>query len=153
MHLPWFDFFVTDGRVSTIYDGNARAAVQQVVADEDLSRYIGIARHGEDFVASHARLRRTRELNAYRGLLNEQALADRLAALGYLVIEPEFLPAEEQVRLFAAAGRIVAIGGAGLEYGLLIGREDLADSSLAHRRWTLDLHAAMPAVAAFMENR
>jgi capsular polysaccharide biosynthesis protein len=313
VHLLWSNFFLADGCVSTIYDGNARGAVQQVVAHEELSRYIGIARHGEDFVtpcarlrdaqriagpvlfatsdephnwglwllyvlpavahftrnrhlyrklfvfATHpnmrallallgvqddeiilhdcgaaywfeevhvfrqsmrdcyvnpaacgfyaqlrdrvvarhgrsparklyvARLRRTRELNAYRGLLNEQALADRLSALGYLVIEPEFLAVEEQIRLFAGAERIVAIGGAGLfnavfcreatrllgiestplfldahsnvfagaglEYGLVIGREDLADSSLAHRRWTLDLDAAMPAVAAFMENR
>ena len=313
VHLLWSDFFLADGCVSTIYDGNARAAVQQVVAHEELSRYIGIARCGEDFVvprarlrdaqriegpvlfatsdephnwglwllyvlpavvhftrnrhlyrklfvfATHpnmrallallgvrddemilhdcgtaywfeevhvfrqsmrdcyvspaarglyaqlrdaviarhgpspvrklyvARLRRTRELNAYRGLLNEQALADRLAALGYLVIEPEFLAVEDQIRLFAGADRIVAIGGAGLfntvfcrpgarlldiestplfldahsnvfagaglEYGLVIGQEDSADSSLAHRRWTLDLDAAMPAVAALMENR
>ena len=312
VHLLWSNFFVDDDCVSTIYDGNARSAVQQVVAYEDLSRYIGITRHGEDFVVSRARLRgaeriegqvlfatadephnwglwllytlpavvhftrnrhlyrklfvfathpnmrallrllgvrddevilhdcgtaywfeevhvfrqsmrdcyispsirelyaqlrdavvarhgppparklyvarlrRTRELNAYRGLLNEQALADRLAGLGYLVIEPEFLAVEEQIRLFAGAERIVAIGGAGLfnavfcrpgarlldiestplfldahsnvfagaglEYGLVIGREDLADSSVAHRRWTLDLDAACPAVAAFMEN-
>ncbi len=313
VHLLWSNFFVAGNCVSTIYDGNARSAVQQVVAYEDLSRYIGITRHGEDFVVSRtrlrgaeriegqvlfatadephnwglwllytlpavvhftrnrhlyrklfvfathpnmrallrllgvrddevilhdcgtaywfeevhvfrqsmrdcyispsirelyaqlrdaivarhgpsparklyvARLRRTQELNAYRGLLNEQALADRLAGLGYLVIEPEFLAVEEQIRLFAGAERIVAIGGAGLfntvfcrpgarlldiestplfldahsnvfagaglEYGLVIGREDLADSSVAHRRWTLDLHAALPAVAAFMENR
>ncbi len=313
VHLLWSNFFVGDGCVSTIYDGDARGAVQQVVAYGDLSRYVGIARHGEDFVVSRARLRdaqriegrvlfatsdephnwglwllytlpavvhftcnrhlyrklfvfathpnmralltllgvrddevilhdcgtaywfeevhvfrqsmrdctislpargfyarlrdsvvarhgpsparklyvarlrRTREMNAYRGLLNEQALADRLAALGYLVIEPEFLSVEEQIRLFAGAERIMAIGGAGLfntvfcqsgarlldiestplfldahsnvfagaglEYGLIIGREDLADSSVAHRRWTLDLDAAMPAVAAFMENR
>ena len=313
VHLLWSNFFLVDGCVCTTYDGNARASVQQVVAYEDLSRYVGIARHGEDFVvcrarlrdaqriegpvlfatsdephnwglwllyslpavvhftrnrhlyrklfvfATHpnmrailtllgvrddevilhdcgtaywfeevhvfrqsmrdcyvspaarglytqlrdavmarhgpsparklyvARLRRTRELNAYRGMLNEQALAERLAALGYFVIEPEFLPVEEQVRLFAGAERIVAIGGAGLfntvfcrpgarlldiestplfldahsnvfagaglEYGLVIGREDLADSSLAHRRWTLDLDAAMPAIAAFMDDR
>ena len=313
VHLLWSNFFVADGCVSTIYDGDARGAVQQVVAHEDLSRYIGVARHGEDFVVPHARLRdaqriegpvlfatsdephnwglwllytlpavvhfarnrhlyrklfvfaahpnmrallallgvrddeiilhdcgtaywfeemhvfrqsmrdcyispaarelyaqlrdavvarhgplparklyvarlrRTRELNAYRGLLNEQALADCLAALGYLVIEPEFLAVADQIHLFAGAERIVAIGGAGLfntvfcrrgtrlldiestplfldahsnvfagaglEYGLMIGREDLADSSLAHRRWALDLDAAMPVVAAFMENR
>ncbi len=313
VHLLWSNFFLADGCLSTIYDGNAREAVRQVVAHEELSRWIGIARHGEEFVTSRARLRdaqriegpvlfatsdephnwglwllyvlpavvhftrnrhlyrklfvfathpnmrallrllgvrdeevvlhdcgtaywfeevhvfrqsmrdcyispaarrlyaqlresvvarhgpsparklyvarlrRTRELNAYRGLLNEQALADRLAALGYLVIEPEFLAVEDQIRLFAGAERIVAIGGAGLfntvfcrpgarlldiestplfldahsnvfagaglEYGLAIGREDRADSSLAHRRWTLDLDAAMPAVADFMENR
>lgn len=313
VHLLWSNFFVADGCVSTIYDGDARGAVRQVVAHEELSRYIGVTRHGDDFVVSRARLRdakriegavlfatsdephnwglwllyvlpavvhftcnrhlyrklfvfavhpnmrallallgvrdhevishdcgtaywfeevhvfrqsmrdcyvspaarglyaqlrdavvarhgasparklyvarlrRTRELNAYRGLLNEQALADRLSALGYLVIEPEFLAVEDQIRLFAGAERIVAIGGAGvfnavfcqpgarlldiestplfldahsnvfagagLEYGLVIGREDLADSSLAHRRWTLDLDAAMPTVAKFMENR
>lgn len=313
VHLLWSNFFVADGCVSTIYDGDARGAVQQVVAHEELSRYIGVTRQGEEFVVprarlrdaqriggpvlfatsdephnwglwllyvlpavvhftrnrhlyrklfvfavhpnmrallallgvhddemilhdcgtaywfeevhvfrqsmrdcyispaarglyarlrdsvvarhgpSHARklyvarLRRTRELNAYRGLLDEQDLADRLSALGCLVIEPEFLAVEEQIRLFAGADRIVAIGGAGvfnavfcqpgarlldiestplfldahsnvfagagLEYGLVIGREDTADSSLAHRRWTLDLDAAMPAIAEFMENR
>lgn len=313
VHLLWSNFFVADGCVSTIYDGDARAAVQQVVAHRDLSRYIGITRHGAEFVvprarlreaqridepvlfatsdephnwglwllyvlpavvhftrnrhlyrklfvfATHpnmrallallgvrddelilhdcgtaywfqevhvfrqsmrdcyvspaarglyahlrdavvarhgpsparmlyvARLRRTRDLNAYRGLLNEAALAVRLAALGYQVVEPEFLAVEEQIRLFAGAERIVAIGGAGLfnavfcragarlldiestplfldahsnvfagaglDYGLVIGREDTADESLAHRRWTLDLDAAMPAVAEFMGNR
>lgn len=311
VHLLWSNFFVTDGCVSTIYDGNARDAVQQVTAYEELSRYIGITRHGEDFVVAHARLRdaqritgtvlfatsdephnwglwllyvlpavvhftehrhlyrklfvfavhpnmrallallgvqddeiilhdcgtaywfeevhvfrqsmrdccispaarhrfaqvrdgvvarhgpsparklyiarlrRTRELNAYRGLLDEQALIDRLAALGYLAIEPEFMSVEEQIRHFAGADRIVAIGGAGLfntvfcqagarimdiestplfldahsnvfvgaglDYGLMIGREDPADSSLAHRRWSIDLDAAMPVIAEFME--
>ena len=313
VHLLWSNFFLADGCVSTIYDGNARGAVEQVVAYEDLSSFTGIARHGGEFAVSRARLRdarriegpvlfatsdephnwglwllyvlpavahftcnrhlyrklfayaahpnmrallallgvrddelilhdcgaaywfeevhvfrqsmrdcyvspaaralyarlrdavvarhgpslahklyvsrlrRTRELNAYRGLLDEQALADRLAAMGYLVIEPEFLPVEEQIRLFAGAERIVALGGAGLfnavfcrpgarlldiestplfldahsnvfagaglEYGLVIGREDTTDSSVGHRRWTLDLHAALPAVAAFMENQ
>lgn len=311
VHLLWSDFFVADGVVSTIYDGDARAAVQQIVAVAELSSYIGVTRSGNDFVvprarlrdaqrisgpvlfatsdephnwglwllytlpavvhftrnrhlyrklfvfavhpnmrallallgvredeiilhdcgtaywfeevhvfrqsmrdcyispaarlvhaqvrdgivARHgpsgvrklyvARLRRTRELNAYRGLLDEQALADRLASLGYVTIEPEFLAAEEQIRLFAGADRIVAIGGAGLfntvfcqagtrlidiestalyldahsnifagcglEYGLMIGREDAADGSLAHRRWSIDLEAAMPAIAEFME--
>ena len=79
-------------------------------------RDAAVARHGPSPARKLyvARLRRTRELNAYRGLLNEQALADRLAALGYLVIEPEFLSVEDQIRLFAGAERIVAIGGAGL---------------------------------------
>ena len=313
VHLLWSNFFVADGVVSTIYDGNARAAVQQVVAVAELSHYIGVTQRGDDFVvprarlanaqripgpvlfatsdephnwglwllyalpavvhftrnrqlyrklfvfavhpnmrallallgvrddeiilhdcgtaywfeevhvfrqsmrdfyispaarllfgeirddavARHgpsdvrklyvARLRRTRELNAYRGLLDEQALADRLAALGYVTIEPEFMTAEEQIRLFAGAERIVAIGGAGLfntvfcraetrlmdiestalyldahsniftgcglDYGLAIGREDAADSSLAHKRWSIDLDAAMPAIAEFMEKR
>ncbi len=313
VHLLWSNFFIADGCVSTIYDGNARDAVRQVVANAELSRYIGVTRHGEDFVvprtrlrdaqritgpvlfatsdephnwglwllyvlpavvhftrnrhlyqklfvfavhsnmraflallgvreddiilhdcgtaywfdevyvfrqsmrdfyitpaarqlygqvrdmivARHgpsparkiyiARLRRTRELNAYRGLLNEHALADRLSALGYAAVEPEFMTVEDQVRLFAGAGRVVAIGGAGLfntvfchpgtrlldiestplfldahsnvfagsglEYGLMIGREDQADGSLAHRRWSIDLDAAMPVIADFMEQR
>lgn len=313
VHLLWSNFFVVDGVVSTIYDGDAQAAVQQVVAVAELSSYIGVTRRGDDFVvprarlrdaqsipgpvlfatsdephnwglwllyalpaavhftrnrhlyrklfvfavhpnmrallaligvredeiilhdcgtaywfeevhvfrqsmrdfyispaarmlygeirdgivARHApsglrklyvaRLRRTRELNAYRGLLDEQALADRLASLGYVTIEPEFMTAEEQIRLFAGADRIVAIGGAGLfntvfcragtrlmdiestalyldahsnifagcglDYGLMIGREDAADSSLAHKRWSIDLEAAMPAIAEFMEKR
>ncbi len=311
VHLLWSNFFVADGCVSTIYDGNARNAVQQVVANEELSRYIGITHRGTDFVVPHARLRdaqriqgpvlfatsdephnwglwllyvlpavvhftrhrhlyrklfvfavhpnmrallallgvcddeiilhdcgtaywfdevhvfrqsmrdcyisptarqifaqvrdgvlarlgpsparklyvsrlrRTRELNAYRGLLDESALIDRLAALGYLAIESEFMAVDEQIRHFAGADRIVAIGGAGLfntvfcqpgarimdiestplfldahsnvfagaglDYGLMIGREDPADSSLAHRRWSIDLDAAMPVIAEFME--
>jgi len=311
VHLLWSNFFVTGAYASTIYDGNARDAVQQVVAHEELSRYIGISRRGEDFVVSQARLndaqritgtvlfatsdephnwglwllyvlpavvhftqhrhlyrklfvfavhpnmrallallgvrddeiilhdcgtaywfeevhvfrqsmrdccispaarqifaqvrdgvvarhgpsparklyvarlRRTRELNAYRDLLDEQALIDRLAALGYLAVEPEFMAVEDQIRHFAGADRIVAIGGAGLfntvfchpgariidiestplfldvhsnifagaglDYGLMIGREDPADSSAAHRRWSIDLDAAMPAIAEFME--
>jgi len=312
VHLLWSNFFVADGRVSTIYDGNAREAVRQVTAYEELSRYIGITRRGEDFVVPRARLRdaqriagavlfatsdephnwglwllyvlpavvhftqhrhlyrklfvfavhpnmrallallgvrdeevilhdcgaaywfeevhvfrqsmrdcyispaarqvfaqvrdgvvarlgpsparklyvsrlrRTREFNAYRGLLDEQALIDRLAALGYFAIEPEFMAVEDQIRHFVGAGRIVAIGGAGLfntvfcrdgarimdiestplfldahsnvfagaglDYGLMIGREDPADSSVAHRRWSIDLDAAMPAIAKFMED-
>lgn len=56
VHLLWSNFFVTGAYASTIYDGNARDAVQQVVAHEELSRYIGISRRGEDFVVSQARL-------------------------------------------------------------------------------------------------
>jgi len=313
VHLLWSNFFIADGCVSTIYDGDARVAVQQVVASTELSRYIGVTRRGEDFLVPYARLRdaqriagpvlfatsdephnwglwllyvlpavvhftrhrhlyrklfvfavhpnmrallallgvhegdvilhecgaaywfdevhvfrqsmrdcyvspasrelydqlrnrivaqhgasplgklyisrlrRTRELNAYRGLLDEQALADRLSVLGYAVVEPEFMTPEDQIHLFAGADRIVAIGGAGLfntvfchpgarimdiestpsyldahsnifagrglEYGLMIGREDQADSSLAHKRWSIDLDAAMAAIADFMENR
>jgi len=313
VHLLWSNFFIADGVVSTIYDGDARASVQQVVANAELSRYIGVTRRGEDFVvprarlhgarripgpvlfatsdephnwglwllyvlpavvhftrnralyrklfvfavhpnmrafltllgvqeddiilhdcgtaywfeevhvfrqsmrdfyispaarllyaqvrdavvARHgpsalrklyvARLRRTRELGAYRGLLDEQALADRLSALGYTAVEPEFMSVEDQVRLFAGADRIVAIGGAGLfnavfcqpgarlldiestalyldahsnifagcglDYGLMIGTEDAADSSPAHRRWSVDLDVAVPAIADFMEKR
>jgi len=148
-----------------------------------------VARHGPSTVRKLyvARLRRTRELGAYRGLLDEQALADRLSALGYTAVEPEFMSVEDQVRLFAGADRVVAIGGAGrfnavfcqpgarlldiestalyldahsnifagcrLDYGLMIGTEDTADSSPAHRRWSVDLDAAMPAIADFMEKR
>ena len=313
VHLLWSDFFIADGVVSTIYDGDARASVQQVVANVELSRYIGVTQRGDHFIVPHARLhgaqrilgpvlfatsdephnwglwllyvlpavvhftrnrqlyrklfvfavhpnmraflallgvredeiilhdcgtaywfeevhvfrqsmrdfyispaarqlyiqvrdgivarhgasdirklyvarlRRTRDLNAYRGLLDEQALADRLSALGYVAIEPEFMTVEDQVRLFAGAARVVAIGGAGLfnavfcgpgtrlidiestplyldahsnifagcglDYGLMIGREDEADSSLAHRRWSIDLDAAMSAIVDFMEKR
>jgi len=311
VHLLWSNFFVADGVVSTIYDGDARASVQQVAANVELSRYIGITQRGQDFmvpaarlrdaqriagpvlfassdephnwglwllyvlpaivhftrnrhlyrklfvfavhpnmrallallgvreddiilhdcgtaywfeevyafrqsmrdfyispairqlhaqfrdliVARHgpstvrklyiSRLRRTRDLNAYRGLLDEQALTDRLSARGYTAIEPEFMAVEDQVRLFAGADRVVATGGAGLfntvfchpgtrlmdiestplyldahsnvfagcglDYGLMIGQEDRADSSLAHKRWSIDLDAAMPAIADFME--
>ena len=144
-----------------------------------------VARHGP---GPHraiyvARLRRTRELHSYRALQNEQALADRLAAEGYTVVEPEFMAVPDQIRAFAGARRVVTLGGAGLfntvfcdrarvmdiestpwfveahsnifagtglPYGLAIGREDPADASPAHRRWSIDLDAAWPAIAAFM---
>ncbi len=57
VHLLWSNFFLADGHVSTIYDGNARDAVQQVVAHGELSRYIGVARRGEELMTSRARLR------------------------------------------------------------------------------------------------
>ena len=57
VHLLWSNFFISDGCISTIYDGDARNAVQQVVAYEDLSRYIGVTRRNEDFVVPHTRLR------------------------------------------------------------------------------------------------
>ena len=313
VHLLWSNFFIAEGRISTIYDANTRASVQQVVEIAELSRHIGVTQGGDDFlvprarlqhaqritgpvlfatsdephnwglwllyvlpavvhftrhrhlyrklfvfaghpnmraflallgvceddmilhdcgtaywfeevhvfrqsmrdfyispaarqlyfevhdsvVARHrpstarrlyvARLRRTRELSAYRGLLDEQAFADRLAALGYVAIEPEFMTVEDQVRAFAGADRLVTLGGAGLfnsvfcragtrlldiesttlyldahanifagcglDYGLMIGREDDTDDSASHRRWSIDLDAACPAIVEFMESR
>ncbi len=35
----------------------------------------------------------------------------------------------------------------------MIGTEDAADSSPAHRRWSVDLDVAVPAIADFMEKR
>ena len=313
VNLLWSNFFVAKGCISTIYDADTRASVQQVVAITELSRYIGVTQSGDDFlvpcarlqdaqripgpvlfatsdephnwglwllyvlpavvhftrhrhryrklfvfavhpnmraflallgvreddiilhdcgtaywfeelhvfrqsmrdyyispaarqlylkvqemiVARHgpstvrklyvARLRRTRELGAYRGLLDEQALVDRLSALGYAAVEPEFMTVEDQVRTFAGADRVVTLGGAGLfnsvfcsastrifdiestslyldahsnifagcglDYGLMIGAEDDTDDSASHRRWSIDLDTALPAIAEFMESR
>lgn len=130
------------------------------------------------------RQRRTAELDSYRGLVNEAELIDLLRPLGFSPIDPEYLPAEEQVALFAGARQVVALGGAGafnavfcapgtrfvdiegsplhlrghtdlfascgLDYGLLIGREDLDDPSQHNKLWSIDAVRAAAAVAAFM---
>lgn len=59
------------------------------------------------------RRRRTAE-GAYRPLLDEDALAAALAALGCTEADPEYLTPEEQIATFAGSDAIVALGGAGL---------------------------------------
>lgn len=61
----------------------------------------------------YAGRRRRSEANAYRALVNEAALAAALQRLGYAEIDPELLPADEQIACFAGAGHVVALGGAG----------------------------------------
>ncbi len=60
------------------------------------------------------RRRRTVELGGYRALANERELTDRLVAMGYSPIDPEYLGPEEQIELFGSERRIVVLGGAGL---------------------------------------
>ena len=60
------------------------------------------------------RRRRTAETGGYRVLLNEQELTNRLVAMGYSPIDPEYLGPEEQIELFGSERRIVVLGGAGL---------------------------------------
>ncbi len=115
-----------------------------------------------------SRQRRTAELGSYRGLMNEAELIDQLRPMGFSPIDPEYLPAEEQVALFAGARQVVTLGGAGafnavfcdpgtrfvdiesspmhlrnhtdlfascgMDYGLLIGREDPDDPAPYNKR-------------------
>lgn len=60
-----------------------------------------------------SRLSRTRR-GAYRGLVNEEELIDRLSERGFTVVEPEYLSFPQQVRLFAEAKAIIGLGGAGM---------------------------------------
>lgn len=60
------------------------------------------------------RRRRTAEMDSYRSLVNECALEDRLVAMGYSPINPEYLGPEEQIELFGSERRIVVLGGGGL---------------------------------------
>ena len=60
------------------------------------------------------RRRRTLELGGYRALANEDMLIDKLEAMGFRTIDPEFLDVAEQATLFGTAARIVGLGGAGL---------------------------------------
>jgi hypothetical protein len=52
--------------------------------------------------------------NGHRQLLNEMALAERLEAMGYAIIEPETMSLPEQIALFARAEKVVGLGGAAM---------------------------------------
>ena len=60
------------------------------------------------------RRRRTVEMGSYRSLVNEGDLEDRLVAMGYSPIDPEYLGPEEQIGLLGSDRRIVVLGGGGL---------------------------------------
>ena len=60
------------------------------------------------------RRRRTVETGSYRALVNECGLKDRLVAMGYSPIDPEYLGPEEQIELFGSERRIVVLGGGGV---------------------------------------
>jgi len=49
-----------------------------------------------------------------RPLRNELELTSRLLERGYVLVEPELLPFEEQVRVFNGARKVVGLGGAGM---------------------------------------
>jgi hypothetical protein len=61
-----------------------------------------------------SRLSRSAATPQYRALQNEAALAARLEALGFAVIEPEKFPFAVQIGMFAAAGQIVFLGGSAI---------------------------------------
>ena len=71
----------------------------------------GTASPGSIYVS---RRRRTVEQGAYRALTNEDALIEHLETQGFQIIDPEYLPVEEQIALFGRANRIVGLGGSGL---------------------------------------
>ncbi len=131
-----------------------------------------------------SRIRRSREPDAPRGLINEAALAAALGELGFVTLEPETLPAIGQIQLFAQAEMIVGLSGAGmfntvfckpgtrvvsiesmpvvlerhatlfasleLDYSVILGREDEADPRKLHRRWRIDLDAALRHIRDFL---
>ncbi|MCQ8279307.1 glycosyltransferase family 61 protein [Acetobacteraceae bacterium KSS8] len=51
---------------------------------------------------------------SYRALQNEDALIEALSRYGFVVVEPELLSFEEQVRVFSNARFIVGLGGAAM---------------------------------------
>jgi hypothetical protein len=61
-----------------------------------------------------SRLSRSRHNPNYRVLQNEVELASMLEELGFTTIEPETLPFEEQISIFAAAEQVVFLGGSGV---------------------------------------
>ena len=114
--------------------------------------------------------------------MEERALIDALAPLGFVAVEPETLPFAAQIQLFNQADVIVGLGGAGLfnavfarpgtrivtiestahwvhahanlfttaglDYGVIFGQEDPSDTRAMHRRWHLDVPAAVAAIAS-----
>jgi hypothetical protein len=61
-----------------------------------------------------SRLSRSKNSPNYRVLQNEEALAEMLAELGFITIEPETLPFEEQISVFGNAEQVVFLGGSGV---------------------------------------
>ncbi|HUW80311.1 MAG TPA: glycosyltransferase family 61 protein, partial [Acidocella sp.] len=61
-----------------------------------------------------SRLSRSKANPNYRVLQNEQELAAMLGGLGFVTIEPETLPFEVQISIFAAAEQVVFLGGSGV---------------------------------------
>jgi hypothetical protein len=61
-----------------------------------------------------SRLSRSKKNPHYRVLQNEEELAAMLAELGFVAIEPENFPFEEQISIFSAAEQVVFLGGSGV---------------------------------------
>ncbi len=60
----------------------------------------------------YSRLRASK--NGHRQLINEDELIDAVRKLGFKIVEPEFLPFEEQIKIFSNAEILVGLGGAGM---------------------------------------
>ena len=97
---PRREFFVAP-ETKAIFAGMRERVAGSIIVPSAHHLYVG-------------RRRRTDELGGYRALMNERELADRLAAMGYSPIDPEYLGPEEQIELFGSERRIVVLGGAGL---------------------------------------
>jgi capsular polysaccharide biosynthesis protein len=61
-----------------------------------------------------SRVNKNGKTQAYRSLINEEELIEKLAPLGFTILTPQELDFPEQVRAFANAKIIVGLGGAGL---------------------------------------
>lgn len=65
-----------------------------------------------------SRLSRSKANPSYRVLQNEDALASMLEGLGFVIVEPETLPFEVQISIFAAAEQVVFLGGSAVFNGV-----------------------------------
>jgi hypothetical protein len=72
----------------------------------------GVSKYGRRIYIS--RITRTRQLGAYRGLMNEEELIGELEKIGFQTVEPEFLSFADQVRAFKDAEVVVGLGGAAM---------------------------------------
>jgi len=75
-------------------------------------------RYGADLLDGYSKIFISRKTftskGGYRGLVNEDELIDALVKLGFKVVEPELLPFEEQIRVFASADVVIGLAGAGM---------------------------------------
>jgi capsular polysaccharide biosynthesis protein len=78
------------------------------------ARYGGPPQRGKRLYVSRARHTRTDPAATDRVMRNESELIERLAALGFTIVEPETLTAWEQIRLFSSAQLVVGPAGSGL---------------------------------------
>lgn len=93
-------------------------AMDLVVTEAERAVFAGMVRAAGPASDAPRRILVTRRSAAAapgaRVLLDEEAIAARLARLGFVAIDPQAMTLEQQIRAFAAAEMVAGIGGAGL---------------------------------------
>jgi capsular polysaccharide biosynthesis protein len=113
--LPWSTYHCEQvslhqySRVDLVPDRISLALFQNIS-----HRFRGPSRGRSNEKIFLSRLSITRKLGGYRALANEEQLIAALEQQGYVTIEPEKLPFDEQVAVFSDAKIVVGLGGAAM---------------------------------------